>query len=277
MDDAVVPSIRNALPQAVVLAAAVAGFLWAAAVVRDRLRRGLPLVEPRPHPPVAWESGDVAVVVVVYLLGASLLAPAGTDPKPLFDRLADNVVLSLGTMLAAMSWLSWRGATWGSFGLAGGRGREDLQTACRGLALVVFPLLMLAAALNALVRYEHPIVDFLSGQRTAAAAALVILSAVVVAPLAEEFFFRRVLQGWLQTKEPPLERGAAVGLTAALFAVAHYGQGLAWLPLFALGLVLGWIVRRTGSLVPAILLHAMFNAVSVVLLLVQTRAAAAAG
>jgi hypothetical protein len=95
--------------------------------------------------------------------------------------------------------------------------------------------------------------------------------------VAEEFFFRRVLQGWLQTKEPPLERGAAVGLTAALFAVAHYGQGLAWLPLFALGLVLGWIVRRTGSLVPAILLHAMFNAVSVVLLLVQTRAAAAAG
>ena len=103
MDDAVVPSIRDALPQAVVLAAAFAGFLWAAALVRDRLRRGLPLVEPRPHPPVAWESGDVAGVVVAYLLGASLLAPAGTDPKPLFDRLADNVVLSLGTMLAAMS------------------------------------------------------------------------------------------------------------------------------------------------------------------------------
>ena len=273
MGDAVVPSIRDALPQAVVLAAAVAGFLWAAALVRDRLRRGLPLVEPRPHPPVAWESGDVAVVVVAYLLGASLLAPAGTDPKPLYDRLADNVVLSLGTMLAAMSWLSWRGATWGSFGLAGGRGREDLQTACRGLALVVFPLLMFAAALNAVVRYEHPIVDFLSGQRTAAAAALVILSAVVVAPLAEEFFFRRVLQGWLE-KHFADDPWTAVSLSALAFSLAHAGQGLAFLPLFPLALVLGFIAERTGSIVPCVFLHAMFNAVSVFLLLSQPSAPA---
>jgi membrane protease YdiL (CAAX protease family) len=41
------------------------------------------------------------------------------------------------------------------------------------------------------------------------------------------------------------------------------------LPLFPLALVLGLIAERTGSIVPSVLLHAMFNAVSVFLLLAQ--------
>jgi membrane protease YdiL (CAAX protease family) len=58
-------------------------------------------------------------------------------------------------------------------------------------------------------------------------------------------------------------------MSAAAFALAHRGQGLAYLPLFPLGLVLGLIAGRTGSIVPCILLHAMFNAVSVALLLAE--------
>ena len=41
------------------------------------------------------------------------------------------------------------------------------------------------------------------------------------------------------------------------------------MPLFPFSLVLGFIAQRTGSIVPCILLHALFNAVSVVLLLAQ--------
>jgi membrane protease YdiL (CAAX protease family) len=51
--------------------------------------------------------------------------------------------------------------------------------------------------------------------------------------------------------------------------------GLAFVPLFPLGLVLGFIARRTGSIVPCILLHALFNAVSVGLLLAMPPAAPA--
>jgi membrane protease YdiL (CAAX protease family) len=38
-------------------------------------------------------------------------------------------------------------------------------------------------------------------------------------------------------------------------------------PLFPLGLVMGFIARRTGSIVPCIMLHSLFNAVSVGILL----------
>lgn len=277
MSDAAVPrvqDIQHLWPQALVIAAAITGFFWSAAFVRRRLVRGEPLVAERPHPLVPWEAGDVALVVVGYLLAATLMARGMPESRPVIDRLVGNAVLSLGTMLAGIAWLRFRGADWPALGFPGGRLRDDLTLACRGLGLVVLPLLMMAAALNALVKYEHPIVDFLDGRRDLAAAALVVVSAVVVAPLAEEFFFRRVLQGWLE-KHFADETGVAVALSAIAFASAHAGQGLAFLPLFPLALVLGLIAERTGSIVPGVLLHAMFNAVSVFLLLAQPGRAAA--
>lgn len=268
MSDVAVPDLVDVWPQALVLAAAFAGFAWSLAFVRRRLTRGEPVVAERVHPQVPWEAGDVALVVVVYLLGATLLARGASESRPLVDRLVANAVLSLGTMLAAMAWLRFRGADWADLGFPEGRLRDHAALAARALGLVVFPLLMLAAALNAVVQYEHPIVDFLDRNRGLAAAGVVVLSAVVVAPLTEEFFFRRVLQGWLERHFAD-EPGVAVALSAIAFASAHAGQGLAFLPLFPLALVLGRLVERTGSIVPSVLLHGMFNAVSVFLLLAR--------
>lgn len=268
MSDVVTPHLQDAWPQALVLAAAFLGFLWSAAFVRRRMARGEPLVAARPHAQVPWEAGDVALVVVGYLVVATLMTRGMPESRPVIDRLVGNAVLSLGTMLAGIAWLRFRGADWPALGFPGGRLRDDLAVACRALGLVVFPLLMAAAALNAIVTYDHPIVNFLDGRRDLVAAALVVISAVVVAPLTEEFFFRRILQGWLE-KHFADESGVAVALSAIAFASAHAGQGLAFLPLFPLALVLGLIAERTGSIVPCVLLHAMFNAVSVFLLLAQ--------
>lgn len=276
MSDNVAPVLQDAWPQMLVVTAALVGFISSAAFVRRRLARGEPLVAERPHSGVPWEASDVALVVVVYLTGATLMARAAPEPRPLVDRLVGNVVLSLGTMLAAIAWLRFRGADWPALGFPGGRLRDDAAIAARALGLVVLPLLLLAAALNALMQYEHPIVDFLDSNHGIAAAALVVISAVVVAPLTEEFFFRRVLQGWLE-KHFAGEAGVAVALSAIAFASAHAGQGLAFLPLFPLALVLGLIAERTGSIVPSVLLHAMFNAVSVFILLAQPGRGAATG
>ena len=134
------------------------------------------------------------------------------------------------------------------------------------LGLVVAPLLGLAGLLDQIVPYRHPLVDLLAERRDAVALAVVIGSAVVAAPVAEEFFFRRVLQGWLERRLPDAG-GTAVVLSAVAFALAHQGQGLAYVPLFPFGIVLGLIARQTGSIVACVLVHALFNAVSVGILL----------
>ncbi|MFM8734315.1 MAG: lysostaphin resistance A-like protein [Pirellulales bacterium] len=252
----------------VVLGGSLTAFLLAIAAVGRCRAAGEPIVPLREHPPVCWEGGDVALVLVGYLLAASLMARQAGPDSSLVARLVDNVVLTLGASLGATAWLAARGATWSEMGFDFGSWREDLRTAVGGLALVVFPLLAIAGVLNVLVRYRHPVVDLLAGQRDGLAVAAVVISAIVAAPVAEELFFRKVLQGWLE-KRLAGDQLAPVLVSALAFAAAHADQGLAYVPLFPLGLVLGTIAQRTGSIVPCILLHGLFNAVSVALLLAR--------
>jgi len=71
----------------------------------------------------------------------------------------------------------------------------------------------------------------------------------------EELLFRGAVLGLLRKGLTP--RGAIV-IQAAVFAVAHL-YGFRWLPTFGVGLACGWLVVRTGSLLPAMVLHTVHN------------------
>jgi membrane protease YdiL (CAAX protease family) len=128
--------------------------------------------------------------------------------------------------------------------------------------LAVFPVCFLLAWAAMLIPggTEHPLLtasrDIGLGWK-----ALSLFSAVVLVPLAEEVFFRGMLQSMLRnywTSPWP-----AVVLTSVLFSASH--MNLHWAPaLTALGLVLGYNYERTGRLVAPIIIHALFNGVSMV-------------
>jgi membrane protease YdiL (CAAX protease family) len=93
---------------------------------------------------------------------------------------------------------------------------------------------------------------------------LLLLSIVLVvgAPFAEELFFRGLTMRSFQRR-----LGVTIGLvvTALLFAATHLD--LLSLPaLFVFGLVVGYLVQRTGRLGPAWWTHVGFNATTVVVL-----------
>jgi len=85
-----------------------------------------------------------------------------------------------------------------------------------------------------------------------------IISAVLAAPLLEEILLRGiVLEGFLKRYNPT----KAIVWSALLFGVMHL------IPVqvvngFLLGLILGWLYYRTGSLWPGICLHFVNNALS---------------
>jgi membrane protease YdiL (CAAX protease family) len=246
---------------------AVAASATVALRLAGRLRRGLPAVEPRIHPPATWSGADVVLVALGYV---ALVSAAGTflsTPAPLRLQLLADLATKVGATLLGVGVLRAGGASWAAIGCGRPRWREDLGLATGGLALMLAPLLAIAALLDRIVPYTHPVVSLLQKDRDPVAIGLVVASAVVVAPVAEEFFFRRVLQGWLETRLPQADGAAAVGLAAAAFAAAHLGHGLAAAPLFGFGLVMGAIARATGALLPCVLAHALFNAVGVTLLL----------
>ena len=92
---------------------------------------------------------------------------------------------------------------------------------------------------------------------------VILVAFLLVAPVAEEIFFRGVAyNAWER------ERGAWVAVvgSAALFAAIHSSL-FALVPIFALGVILALLYRRTGSLAANIALHAGFNAISVAIAL----------
>lgn len=252
---------------------AVAASVAVAVRMIGRRNAGRPIVPWRPHADVPWQGIDVAVVCGAYVVAAALVGSMLPSAPSLVDVLTANLVALGCTMAFAVAHLRLRGADLESLGGDLSAWRADVAIGVGGLALVVAPLLGLATLLDRIVPYEHPLVDLLLTDRSPLTMAVVIVSAVVAAPIAEEFFFRRILQGWLEARLPPARRGGAVLVSATLFALAHVGQGLAPVPLFFLGLVLGWIALTTGSVVGCVLLHALFNAVSVALVLLTTHPA----
>lgn len=86
---------------------------------------------------------------------------------------------------------------------------------------------------------------------------LLLLKAVVLAPLWEEIFYRGVI---LQLVRRYLSPVKALALSAVVFAVPHAGMGFGTATMALLiGVALGWVVIRTGSLYASALCHATVN------------------
>jgi hypothetical protein len=54
--------------------------------------------------------------------------------------------------------------------------------------------------------------------------------------------------------------------SSLLFSLAHFGYGTDPVPIFVLALILGYVYRRTHRIVPCIVMHALFNLVTMLTL-----------
>lgn len=91
---------------------------------------------------------------------------------------------------------------------------------------------------------------------------LLLLVGVVVAPIVEEFLFRGLIYRYLRGRKSV---AYAVVLSAIIFAVAHFIPTL--VPaLFVLGITLALVAQRYDSIYPAMMLHALNNAIGLTIL-----------
>ena len=81
----------------------------------------------------------------------------------------------------------------------------------------------------------------------------------ILAPLVEELVFRGLLYGWIAGRWGTI---AAWLVSSILFAAAHVEPAHAILVL-PLGLLFGWLRRRTDSLWPSLVAHAANNGVAI--------------
>lgn len=85
----------------------------------------------------------------------------------------------------------------------------------------------------------------------------------VLAPIAEEMVMRGAVQRRL-TELLGADRNhwIAIGITAAIFGLLH-GNAAQFVHAFLIGLLLGWMYYRTGSLIPGIIFHWVNNSIAI--------------
>jgi membrane protease YdiL (CAAX protease family) len=154
--------------------------------------------------------------------------------------------------------VKWRGATWEEIGVR--------KTPLRILAGMI-PLAFVLVIVNALILL--PISVYFMGEPPANTSPLesetiavndVLLLAipiVIVAPIVEEIVFRGLVFQYFRGLFGASTRGlvGAVVLSALLFGLLHVVVP----PIFVMGVVLAVLTYRFDSIVPGILLHAVYN------------------
>lgn len=215
---------------------------------------------------------DILVLIFIWLgLQVGLAVLAGPDGRIRFFVIG---VIAIPAAWFAVSLVVGAKAFRG--GLVRGMGlstRRWLADSVRGVVayLALMPMCMAAAELAAIflppeMIHEHPLLAALDDV-SLWFKVLLVFGAVVLAPLAEETFFRGLLQSALRAR---MRRPwAAIFITSAFFALIHTSTPQAVPALFILAVGMGYNYERTGRLYPAILIHAIFNAVMITALLLR--------
>lgn len=141
--------------------------------------------------------------------------------------------------------------------------------------LAIYPLIMLASSLRYLLTEAlmHTGIDLeLDGQWVVriiqesgdpVGISLLVFIAVILAPIAEEMVFRGNLHRFLRGRN---SMPVAVMLSSCLFAVLHFNLP-SFFGLLAVGAALALLYEMTGDLRIPVLVHSLYNASQIVLLL----------
>jgi uncharacterized protein len=126
------------------------------------------------------------------------------------------------------------------------------------------PLMLLISILNQQIWQgqggSNPLLQIVLEEGDPIALALFFFTASIAAPVFEELFFRGFLLPSL-TRYLPV--WGAIGLSALIFATAHLSLSEV-LPLTVLGTVLGFVYTRSRGLLSSMLLHSLWNSVTMI-------------
>ncbi len=198
-------------------------------------------------------SGIIAVVYVIWgmFTGADMTEMGeGQGTALLWATAVGNTIGALACLLIGKV---WSGRPWSEilpFKRFNLWSLLPLTVACVGLSILL-------SEVDNLLQYVMPMPQFLLEMMAdmVMSGFLSFILLVLVAPWTEELIFRGfVLNGFLKRYKP---RNAVI-LSALGFSILHLNP-YQLIGTFVLGVLLGWVRLKTGSLWPCIFLHAVFN------------------
>jgi len=220
-------------------------------------------------------------VVTASILAREMLLPDLADWK---NAYIDNGLLSLGAIVAITVIIFMARSHFArrlkGFGLAIEGIHKDFGAAILNLA-AIYPvvgatliLTMFAGKMALGPDFEmqkHQQLEVLAEYPQLAVRAIVIVTTIVIMPALEEMLFRGMFQSTIRSFLSNLGRSRSAWLSiaasSALFASVHANMWH-WPALFVLAMCMGYAYEKSGSLFRPILIHTLFNATSVIAVLV---------
>ncbi|HEX6791134.1 MAG TPA: type II CAAX endopeptidase family protein [Candidatus Krumholzibacteria bacterium] len=191
-------------------------------------------------------------LVVLACAGVlNLIAPGSPGLARVLD---DDTCLRIGYVMGA-AFILWRGIR-----TSEGRWRSWFpfrRVGVRQLALAIVGVFAITLAIVALARLLPFYEDIKTKQDPPDTSVILLLLVCILGPVSEELLFRGwMFSGFLVRYSPT----KAIVFSALLFAVSHV-HPMAIIQTFAIGCFFAWLVRKTGSLLPAMAAHAAINTV----------------
>jgi hypothetical protein len=235
---------------------------------------GTPIAfEPAPE---IWGLGEAIGLALVFMLALPVIAAAaGVGPTPTLGQLSVfavvqnalfiglTIYVARGRYRLPLERLGLRGDQWPLWLLGGavlGAASIPISVGSERLAVALIGVFIGGERAEAMADREH-LTDVLTGvlQRplTTVQILWIVVLVCILVPVGEEMFFRGFVYGALRRWGVAV----AVALSSLFFAAVHQ-QVVHFLPIAVLGVILALVYERTGSLLPAMLIHAANNIVA---------------
>ncbi len=208
-------------------------------------------------PPVPWTVVQTVVGLLLFwgaMFGVALLAGLLRDKQAALSIYF--IIYQPLQALPVIAILLWRKATWADIGFAKAS-RNVLAVGCSlviGMFVINIVNNLIMVALGVSVQAQ----TFTGLLKNLQSPAILMLTGIVFAPLFEELVFRGFVFRGLRER---LGWKLAAVLSAALFSITHLDFA-ALVPTFVIGLVFAYLVQKSNSIWPGIILHTLINSFS---------------
>lgn len=263
-----------------VLLLGLAGLVWGIALARS-LGRGERWMDRFNAPRTPWGIHDAFKAVVLLFFLDLVFAAALGAVFGWFGMAETHWALMLGALLRSAVLILYLGAVarrhgggWRDLGICANRPWSQAAWGLGGyLAMIPVYLAVLAALAGILNLFQikmpvqTPVQILYTESNTTAVMAFAFFMGIL-GPWFEEVFFRGFIYPAFRNRLGSVRAVVAVSL---IFAALH-AHGIAFVPIFVLGLALNILYERSGSIVPGAVLHMTHNSAMLALTLMIRQA-----
>jgi membrane protease YdiL (CAAX protease family) len=210
---------------------------------------------------VGWREVGLAFLVALVLYGIGVAAIWSVpDDRSELAGIVQYAVSGLAPLgaFAAVLWFRVRDPR--ALGLRRVAGRWVLISIGAGIGVILLNILVTIVVITLTGPPSNLQADYQAAASGGALSLIVVIAVgAVLTPIGEEFLFRGVLATALDRYGPWI----AVLVSSSVFAAAH-GVNYILPVAFVVGVVAVLLLRRTGSVWPGVIVHAINNAYSII-------------